>query len=76
MRINYITQKLYNDREYLKYTVETLAEKCGMASRQNFSDLFQEINGIRPTDFVKQRKKEMEEKEREQGGISRVISES
>ena len=76
LRINYITQKLYNDREYLKYTVETLAEKCGMASRQNFSDLFQEINGIRPTDFVKQRKKEMEEKEREQGGISRVISES
>ena len=76
LRINYITQKLYNDREYLKYTVETLAEKCGMASRQNFSGLFQEINGIRPTDFVKQRKKEMEEKEREQGGISRVISES
>ena len=70
MRINYITQKLYNDREYLKYTVETLAEKCGMASRQNFSDLFQEINGIRPTDFVKQRKKELEE----QGNSSISVS--
>lgn len=72
LRINYITQKLYNDREYLKYTVETLAEKCGIASRQNFSDLFYEINGLRPTDFIKQRKKELEEKD----GVSNVLSES
>ena len=72
LRINYITQKLYNDKEYLKLTVEALAEKSGIASRQNFSDLFFEINKIRPTDFIKLRKKELEKKD----GISAVLSES
>lgn len=61
LRINYITQKLYSDKEYLKLTVEALAEKSGIASRQNFSDLFYEINGLRPIDFIKLRKKELEE---------------
>ncbi|WP_312766005.1 helix-turn-helix domain-containing protein [Epilithonimonas sp.] len=57
LRINYITNKLYNDRVFLNYKIETLAEKCGIASRTNFSNLFQEINGIRPTDFIKKRLK-------------------
>lgn len=56
LRIGYITQKLYYDKTFLRYTVEALADECGIASRQNFSDLFQEINGIRPKDFIKQRK--------------------
>ena len=60
LRIGYITQKLYYDKTLLKYTVDALAEECGIASRQNFSDLFQEINGIRPKDFIKQRKLEIE----------------
>ena len=72
LRINYITQKLYSDKEYLKLTVEALAEKSGIASRQNFSDLFYEINGLRPTDFIKLRKKELEKED----GISGVLSES
>ena len=41
---------------YLQLKVQGLADECGIGSRQNFSDLFQEINGIRPTDFVKQKK--------------------
>lgn len=63
LRIRYITDKLYNDKKYLNYTIETLAEECGMASRTNFSNLFQEINGIRPTDFIKQRLQDTEEKQ-------------
>lgn len=63
LRIGYITQKLYYDKTFLKYTVEALADECGIAARQNFSDLFQEINGIRPKDFIKQRKLEMEKVE-------------
>lgn len=59
LRINYITNKLYNDNVYLTYKIETLAEKCGIASRTNFSNLFQEINGIRPTDFIKKRQKDV-----------------
>lgn len=55
LRILYITKKLYNDKKYLYYKIETLAEECGIASRNNFSDLFFQINGIRPTDFIKKR---------------------
>lgn len=61
LRINYITNLLFEDKKYLKYSIETLAKECGIASRQNFSDLFYEINGIRPTDFIKKRKEELED---------------
>lgn len=60
LRINYITNLLFEDKKYLKYNIETLARECGIASRQNFSDLFYEINGIRPADFIKKRMQEME----------------
>lgn len=60
LRINYITNLLFEDKKYLKYNIETLAKECGIASRQNFSDLFYEINGIRPTDFIKKRREEIE----------------
>ncbi|PZU90500.1 MAG: AraC family transcriptional regulator [Chryseobacterium sp.] len=59
LRIHYITNKLYNDKVYLNYKIETLAEKCGIASRTNFSNLFREINGMRPTDFIKKRQKDI-----------------
>ena len=59
LRIRYITDKLYNDPEYRKYKIETLAEECGMASRNNFSKLFREINGIGPADFIKRRVKDI-----------------
>lgn len=59
LRINYITELMYNDSKVLEYSVQGLADECGISSRQNFSDLFLEINGIRPTDFIKQRKKEI-----------------
>ncbi|PPZ90924.1 AraC family transcriptional regulator [Cloacibacterium normanense] len=70
LRINYITKLMYEDPYYLQLKVQGLADECGIGSRQNFSDLFQEINGIRPADFVRQRKKEMEG----QGGILGALS--
>ena len=60
LRINYITKLIYDDPKYLRLKIQGLADECGISSRQNFSDLFQEINGIRPTDFIKQRKAEIE----------------
>ncbi|AZB22154.1 helix-turn-helix domain-containing protein [Kaistella haifensis] len=60
LKINYVTDLMYNDAKVLSYSVQGLADECGISSRQNFSDLFLEINGIRPTDFIKQRKKELE----------------
>ncbi|SHK90514.1 helix-turn-helix domain-containing protein [Chryseobacterium polytrichastri] len=62
LRINYITNLLFENKEYLKYGIETLAKECGIASRQNFSDLFYELNGIRPTDFIRKRKQELDSK--------------
>lgn len=59
LRISYITQLLYSDTRYLQYTIEALAEECGIASRQSFSNLFYEVNGIRPTDFIRKRKQEL-----------------
>ncbi|MDV3796795.1 AraC family transcriptional regulator [Elizabethkingia anophelis] len=61
LRINYITQLMYENEKYLNYTIQSLSDDCGIASRQNFSDLFQEINGLRPTEFIKKRKKDIED---------------
>ncbi len=46
---------------YRQYKVENLAHECGMSSRQLFSTHFYEINGIRPIEFIKNRKKEIDE---------------
>jgi AraC-like DNA-binding protein len=59
LRINYITNLLNTNSMYLRFTIEALAKECGIASRQNFSNLFFEINGIKPTDYIKNRKKEL-----------------
>ncbi|QOW09912.1 AraC family transcriptional regulator [Kaistella flava (ex Peng et al. 2021)] len=60
LRIEYITKLLYTERKYLNYNIEAIAEEFGYANRQSFSDQFFEINGIRPIDFVKRRKAEIE----------------
>ncbi|SMC68010.1 helix-turn-helix domain-containing protein [Moheibacter sediminis] len=62
LRMNYITHELYHNPKYLEYTIEALAEDCGISSRQNFSDLFNEVNGIRPADFIRKRR-ELRQKE-------------
>ena len=60
LRIQYITKKLLEDRMYLKYSMDTLAAECGMKNRQVFSNHFLEMNGMRPTDFVRKRQEELE----------------
>ncbi len=62
LRIRYITNLLNSDSKYLNYKIVGLAAECGIASRQNFSDLFYEINGIRPTDFIKMKQMEINKK--------------
>lgn len=60
LRISYATEKLYNDKEWRKKSVEDLARDCGFSNRQSFSNTFYELNGIRPADFSKKRKEERE----------------
>ncbi|CEJ70108.1 Helix-turn-helix domain protein [Chryseobacterium oranimense G311] len=62
LRIKYITNLLIEDKNYLKYKIHVLADQCGMSNRQSFSAHFLEINGIRPTEFIKKRLKEIEER--------------
>lgn len=58
LRINYITHLMNTDPKYLKFHNDGLAEACGIRSRQHFSRMFHEINGIKPSDFIRQKKKE------------------
>lgn len=60
LRINYATQKIYHDKEWRKYSIEHIASASGFSNRQSFSNIFLEINGIRPVDFIKKRIKELE----------------
>lgn len=60
LRINYATQKIYHDKEWRKYSIEHIASASGFSNRQSFSNIFLEINGIRPVDFIKKRIKEIE----------------
>jgi len=77
LRIRHITKLLFEKNVYLNYTIDTLAKECGIASRQNFSDLFFEINGIRPTDFIRNRKKELVNSNYQaMGNIPGLISEN
>lgn len=61
LRIKYITNLLIEDKNYLKYKIHVLADQCGMSNRQSFSAHFLEINGMRPTEFIKKRLKEIED---------------
>ncbi|MFY1047503.1 helix-turn-helix domain-containing protein [Chryseobacterium sp. GP-SGM7] len=59
LRINHITNLLNTNNKYLNFTLDALAEECGIVARQNFSKVFFEINGIRPSDYIKKRKQEL-----------------
>lgn len=60
LRIDYATQKIYNDKQWRKFSVEDIANESGFSNRQSFSNYFFERNGIRPADFLKKRKQEIE----------------
>ena len=59
LRINYITHLMNTDPKYLKFHNEGLAQACGIRSRQHFSRMFNEINGMKPSDFIREKRKEL-----------------
>lgn len=59
LRIGYITSMLIENSRYLNYTVDTLADACGMANRKIFAAHFTEIIGMKPSEFIRRRKEEM-----------------
>ncbi|UCA61745.1 helix-turn-helix domain-containing protein [Chryseobacterium rhizoplanae] len=60
LRITYITNLLLEDTKYLNYSIDGLAQICGIVNRQLFSKHFMEINSMRPIDFIRKRKEELE----------------
>lgn len=58
LRINYITNKLYNEKKYREYKISYLAEECGYASTQVFVNAFKNEHGVTPSYFIKHLKNE------------------
>ena len=52
LRINYITEKIKNDPNYLNFKVSYLAEECGFSSHSTFTTVFKSIVGVSPIMFV------------------------
>lgn len=56
LRIQYITELLYNDPKYREYKISYLAEVSGFASREVFAVIFKKETGITPSYFISQLK--------------------
>lgn len=52
LRINYITEKIKSDPNYLNYKVSYLAEEAGFSSHSTFTTVFKTVVGVSPIVFV------------------------
>jgi AraC-like DNA-binding protein len=52
LRINYITDRLKNNKTYLQYKISYLAEESGFSSHSSFATVFKAVTGIPPTVFI------------------------
>ncbi|SMC32279.1 helix-turn-helix domain-containing protein [Moheibacter sediminis] len=59
LRINYITEKIKTEPNYLNYKVSYLAEECGFASHSTFTTVFKSVVGVSPITFVEFVRKEI-----------------
>ncbi|MBN8565649.1 MAG: AraC family transcriptional regulator [Flavobacteriales bacterium] len=62
LKINYIIERLKNEKKYRNYTNAALAEEAGFSSTQNFTKAFKKITGISPTFFIENLNKQSEGK--------------
>ncbi|WP_128331267.1 response regulator transcription factor [Apibacter sp. HY039] len=58
LRINYITKKLFESTVYRQYKIKYLAEECGYSSPQVFVIAFKNENGVTPSYYIEQLKKD------------------
>lgn len=52
LRINYIIDKLKENRKYLQYKISYLADESGFSSHSSFATVFKSVTGISPTVFI------------------------
>ncbi|WDT67443.1 helix-turn-helix domain-containing protein [Cloacibacterium sp. TD35] len=65
LRINYITQKLENENNFVKYKISHLSDLCGYSSPAAFTKSFTEIIKTTPSEFIRNIKKKRNEVELE-----------
>ncbi|MCT2563896.1 AraC family transcriptional regulator [Chryseobacterium herbae] len=58
LRINYITNKLYENPIYREYKISYLAEACGFSSREVFAVIFKKETGVSPSYFINNLRKD------------------
>jgi AraC-like DNA-binding protein len=56
LRIEYIVEKLENDKEFLKYTIQYLSEISGYNNTLTFARAFETHTKMKPSDFINQLK--------------------
>ncbi|MBB6330095.1 YesN/AraC family two-component response regulator [Chryseobacterium sediminis] len=61
LRIQFITNKLYDTPIFREYKISYLAEACGFSSREVFAVIFKKETGVSPSYFINQLKKEKTE---------------
>lgn len=54
LRINYILKKLNSDPKYLQYSISYLAEASGFSTHSKFSQVFKNVVGMNPSEYIKQ----------------------
>lgn len=62
LRIAYICEKIYNNKEYLNYKISYLAEESGFTSHSAFATVFKNITGISPSVFLREASKNFNQK--------------
>ncbi|WP_144716298.1 helix-turn-helix domain-containing protein [Flavobacterium anhuiense] len=52
LRILYITDRLKNDSNFLKYKISFLADLCGFSSHSRFTTTFKKVTGVSPQSYI------------------------
>ncbi|WP_289661192.1 helix-turn-helix domain-containing protein [Flavobacterium panacagri] len=65
LRILYITDRLKNDSNFLKYKISFLADLCGFSSHSRFTTTFKKVTGVSPLTFITDLQEERDEEKKD-----------
>ncbi|SFE10640.1 AraC-type DNA-binding protein [Flavobacterium phragmitis] len=65
LRIHYITDRLRNDSNFLKYKISFLADLCGFSSHSRFTTTFKKVTGVSPLTFITDLQEQRDEEKKE-----------
>ena len=65
LRIHYITDRLRNDNNFLKYKISFLADLCGFSSHSRFTTTFKKVTGVSPLTFITDLQEQRDEEKKD-----------